>query len=351
MKKKKVSPNLRKIKVLMLALTILLASAYLVYSARLPNIGGDNNEWGTILNEYLNVTFDTSGSIKNIVNNSIALWNITGSNIFLRDITGSLGLGTASPTERLTVIGNANISGYLNISGDFIVNKNFNVTANDGNVKVGGILDAANVRVLGSDAQVESNAFKIINFTTNYDARSDRYALGNFTTNYAAEYAASGYKKGNLSSDLSAGVASNIQTSTLTSDNIIANKNLYIIGNISNLNIAYLNVNGSLYPTFDDYFDIGNGSQRYRNANFSGKLAATTIEGSRVWINGKDVQASSDFNLGNISNYTQYTRSSDFNIGNISNYTEYQRSSTFNLGNISNYTQYTRSSDFNIGNI
>jgi hypothetical protein len=32
--------------------------------ARLPQVGQDNNEWGTILNEYLSVSLDTDGTIK-----------------------------------------------------------------------------------------------------------------------------------------------------------------------------------------------------------------------------------------------------------------------------------------------
>lgn len=32
--------------------------------AQLPTVGGDNNTWGTILNEYLSVSLNTDGTIK-----------------------------------------------------------------------------------------------------------------------------------------------------------------------------------------------------------------------------------------------------------------------------------------------
>ena len=48
-------------------------------------------------------------------------------------------------------------------------------------------------------------------------------------------------------------------------------------------------------------------------------INATRITGTGIYINTKPVQASGDFNIGNISNYTQYARSSDFNLNNISN--------------------------------
>lgn len=32
--------------------------------ARLPTVGGDNDDWGNVLNEYLSVSLDTDGTIK-----------------------------------------------------------------------------------------------------------------------------------------------------------------------------------------------------------------------------------------------------------------------------------------------
>jgi len=136
-------------------------------AARLPTIGDDQNSWGNILNTYLLEQHNQNGTLRNI---SVLG---TGATVLTVDgITNRIGIGTASPSEILTVIGNVNISGYLNISGDLVINNKFNVTASSGNVNVAGILDATNLLVLGSIVQVEGDAFKIGNFTSNLAASS-----------------------------------------------------------------------------------------------------------------------------------------------------------------------------------
>jgi len=54
--------------------------------------------------------------------------------------------------------------------------------------------------------------------------------------------------------------------------NLVVYKNLFVIGNISNVNITNLNINGSLYPVIDSTYDLGNGSLRWRVLNLSGTL-------------------------------------------------------------------------------
>ena len=76
--------------------------------ARLPQPGGDNGNWGTILNEYLSETLDTDGKIKDnaVTSNTIAPDSIT--NIQIADgtiqeaklasaVQTKLNAGTASP--------------------------------------------------------------------------------------------------------------------------------------------------------------------------------------------------------------------------------------------------------------
>jgi len=131
------------------------------------------------------------------------------------------------------------------------------------------------------------DAFKNENFTSRYDNRTDRFGL----ENYSAEYASTGYKEENLSSDLSAGIVSNITTSSITADTITTT-NLFVIGNISNVNVSNLNVNGSLFPALDNLFDLGNGTLRWRNANLSGTLQAGTLsDGSGATITAGVVNA------------------------------------------------------------
>ncbi|MBI2654511.1 hypothetical protein HYX02_06950 [Candidatus Woesearchaeota archaeon] len=151
--------------------------------------------------------------------------------LYVNGLTDSIGISTLTPTEKLTVIGNVNVSGYVNISGNLIVNNKFNVTASSGNVNVEGTINAGGViSSQGQALQQEGSAFKIsnysseygntgwkrsnitdffgdagfngsvlrvsnitnireslytlTNFTSNYDARSDRFGNANFTTQY-----------------------------------------------------------------------------------------------------------------------------------------------------------------------
>jgi tRNA G18 (ribose-2'-O)-methylase SpoU len=172
-----------------------------------------------------------------------------------------VGVNIATPGAALEVIGDIKSSGQLNVTS-------INATSS--------------ITVRGGEVQVEGAAFKAANFTSLYDGRTDRFGVANFTALYGTEYSSTGYKEANLSADLAAGVASSIVTTTITSDTIIVNKNLYVIGNISNTNVANLNVNGSLYPALDDLFSLGNGSLRWKNANFTGTLQAGTVSATTL---------------------------------------------------------------------
>ncbi|MBI4010422.1 MAG: hypothetical protein HY361_04535, partial [Candidatus Aenigmarchaeota archaeon] len=116
----------------------------------------------------------------------------TGTDTVVFTSEGNVGIGTTSPSEKLTVIGNANISGYLNISGDLVVNNKFNVSASTGNVNVAGTLDAASLKVLGNIVQVEKDSFKLSNYSAEYAS------TGFKLSNYSAEYASTGFKRINL---------------------------------------------------------------------------------------------------------------------------------------------------------
>src|SRR3989338_8568280 len=54
---------------------------------------------------------------------------------------------------------------------------------------------------------------------------------------------------------------------------------LYVY-NISSLAVTNVNINGSLYPKFDNQFDLGNVSLRWRNGYFSGdvNIRGTTVK-------------------------------------------------------------------------
>jgi len=227
-----------------------IISTFVVLGARQAIEGSDDNLWGSINNAYLNVSHDENGSLKKGLNASFYDFNVTQ-----------------------TLIGNNANFTFLNVSQNLIV---------IGNI-YGEIPDSFKVE---NGTKLSFSRYTTENFTTNYDARTDRFGVNNYSNeysssgfkilNYSIEYASTGYKLGNLSSGMSSGVITTILTSTLTSSLIIT-KNLVIIGNITNMNVSSLNVNGSLIPFLDNIFYIGNGTNRWIG-NFS-TLQATTLIG------------------------------------------------------------------------
>ena len=91
-----------------------------------------------------------------------------------------------------------------------------------------------------------------------------------------------------------------------SSGDIITQGDVLFSGNISIVNVTHLSVNGSILPSIDDTFDLGNGSLRWRNLNLSGDLE---VLGN---IYGEMPNA---FKLGN---YSDEYSSTGFKIGNLS---------------------------------
>jgi len=82
-------------------------------------IGGDNASLLRTINISKDLAkFFSNFNLGNVSNNtlvkgdnaSLSLWNTSGANIFLREITWNVGIGAASPNARLVVIGNASFN-------------------------------------------------------------------------------------------------------------------------------------------------------------------------------------------------------------------------------------------------
>ena len=83
--------------------------------------------------------------------------------------------------------------------------------------------------------------------------------------------------------------AETISGSWTFSNDVTFQKNIYVAGNISYVNAQTLNVNGSIIPPLDNWFDLGNSTNRWRNAYFAGTVYANAFEGSISASNVQDI--------------------------------------------------------------
>jgi len=302
-----------------LMILIYIASSH---AARLPLVGEDQNAWGNLLNEFLLVQHSQNGTLRNItvLGTDDVVLKVDG-------ITNNVGIGTSNPSEKLVVIGN------VNISGDLIIGNNFRIFANSGNVNVKGTLDAAGLKLLGNIVQVEKDAFKLTNYSDEY--ASSGYKTENVTTdfpdidinkfdnfnlaNYSAEYAASGYKKENATAGIGWIKNGNIiRLRTLTDfvgiGTTTPNQKLTVIGTLNATNISLTNncEDGQILKWNDGYavcdtdiigiggfdvaaFNLVNYSNEYASSGY--KKENVTIDFPILNINEKD-----NFKLNNYSN-------------------------------------------------
>ncbi len=72
--------------------------------------------------EYASSGFDNENFTSNLNTQNASLWNASGSNIYLKDQGGNVGIGTSSPDSALTIVGNeitSNAILHLNASDSF----------------------------------------------------------------------------------------------------------------------------------------------------------------------------------------------------------------------------------------
>jgi len=144
---------------LLIVLSILLILISIVSASRLPTVGGDSDQWGTILNEYLNKLSgqnatelnQTMVNGTNIHSSSINTSHIKDNTITGSDISNTTNITTTgygffdylgSLTNRVTSLfaQDVNFNGTVNLTGtgDFIVNNSdLFVDVSTGNVGIG----------------------------------------------------------------------------------------------------------------------------------------------------------------------------------------------------------------------
>ena len=274
-----------------------------VFAAPLP-AQGTNPYYKQLFQDWLNGTIDTrqSGRLIAGLNSSFYDFNVT---------------------NNLIVIGN--ISGEI---PNAFKNSNFSTLYNN---EAGTRFSISN-----GSAEYASTGYKSANYSAEY--ASTGYKIANFTSNLADRLAEL-FNRGNLSNDLSNGVITSIITDTLQ-----VNKQFIVIGNITNANVTNLNINGSLIPSLDANFDIGNATSRWRNANYSGTVGIGTLSLINR-ITSSQVDIADIFSKYNTINFTSdYDNKAYYQLSNFtSNYGTEYASTGYKLSNFT--TAYDNRAD------
>jgi len=99
-----------------------------VSASRLPTVDGDDDAWGTILNDFLNVSHNESGELRNDTVSTLQIVNGTITDVDISDTT-NLTLGEKITFTLGEIIDNI-VDGWITITGGLNVTQNLNVVGN-----------------------------------------------------------------------------------------------------------------------------------------------------------------------------------------------------------------------------
>jgi hypothetical protein len=255
---------------------------------------------------------------------TIYSWNISGSNLFPRDLDFNIGIGTSNPTRKLDVRGEGNFSGTIYIlNGTDILtfnstNNPFNQDLNTTSNVVFRNLSVTNnfTSVFGRFTELFIGSFNQTSFAYNQTVMSNIFNQNlNTTSNVTFRNLTI---NGNLSVGQVSGPGNRIDFHggwqndgfSIIGGDIYARTGFFY--NITSLQVNQLNVNGSLVPQigFDNTFDVGNVSRRWRDLYIAGigNLSSSLfVGGNSEFIGNVTIR-------GNLSGGSPLKIASDLNV-------------------------------------
>lgn len=116
------------------------------------------------LGNYLTSSSFSNFQLSNVSNNTLvkgdnstlALWNISSTSIFQRDLSKNIGIGTINPYNNLVVIGSVSFSGTLN-STSINTTQSAYFAVNSGLVGIGTITPTESLSVVGNFSVTKTN--------------------------------------------------------------------------------------------------------------------------------------------------------------------------------------------------
>ncbi|GIW59747.1 MAG: hypothetical protein KatS3mg087_0813 [Patescibacteria group bacterium] len=127
--------------------------------------GSNSDTFEFIAGSGINLSTDASAKKLTITSASATqVWQESGSNVSLVTSSNNVGIGTSSPTEKLQVIGNTNVSGNLIVGGSATINGNTytnfagdGLALNSGNVNIN-LTTSGNTGATSSNSGLEVSA-------------------------------------------------------------------------------------------------------------------------------------------------------------------------------------------------
>ncbi len=234
----------------------------------------------------------TTGVIKNIT--------LTSEDLIING--GNVGIGTNTPSAKLSVTGNIDTSGNINASG--------NVTASIflGNIDYSYVQNAPwltttdqrynDTAAIGTEATNRGNADTTLNSrvdAVNSSLNSEITNRGSSDTTLQNNIDASNTRIDSLNSS----TLKNTGSQTLNG-NLLINGNLDVIGSVVNMTVSNNYINGSSYPSLDSIFNLGSSSAKWNNiysVTFFGNLNASYIQNS-PWLTAADQRYNDTVTIG-----------------------------------------------------